>query len=453
MTDILHVPYTYFPDSTGGTETYVAALARGLRMRGFSSAIAAPLAGNGPREYEHEGSTVHRFGTAQSLSLAELHGTGDPVAAAEFGEIIATVRPRIVHLHAWTSGISLRLLRCAHASGIPVVFTYHTPTVSCARGSLMIYGERICDGALLVDRCSRCVLQQHGVPLGVAWALGKLPPGIGRGLGTLGLEGGAWTALRMSELMEERHTAFRHLVAEADEIVAVQDWVFELLLFLGTPRSRLTLSRLALPATDEPLAPPRVQIGPRPAGIIGMRLAYFGRIDPLKGIHIVMQALKIEPQLPVSVDIFGAPSGPDGERYLARLRADAVDDGRITFHPPVAVGDVVQTMRAYDAVVVPSIWMETGPLVVPEALAAGIPVLASNHGGIPSFLRDEVDALLLPPGDHCAWAAAFRRIVYERGLLARLTAGIRPPETMDRVIDEMVAVYRRRVSNLQLASP
>ena len=105
--------------------------------------------------------------------------------------------------------------------------------------------------------------------------------------------------------------------------------------------------------------------------------------------------------------------------------------------PPIPAGDVVSTMRAYDALVVPSMWMETGPLVVPEALAAGIPVLASNHGGIPSFLRNGVDGLLLPPGDISAWATAFRRLVHEPGLLARLTAGVRPPETMDRVIDEI----------------
>lgn len=452
MTDILHVPYTYFPDSTGGTETYVAALARGLRMRGFSSAIAAPLAGNGPREYEHEGSTVHRFGTAQSLSLAELHGTGDPVAAAEFGEIIATVRPRIVHLHAWTSGISLRLLRCAHASGIPVVFTYHTPTVSCARGSLMIYGERICDGALLVDRCSRCVLQQHGVPLGIGWALGKLPPGVGRELGRVGLEGGAWTAMRMSELIDERHTAFRLLLAEADEIVAVQDWVLELLLHLGAPRTKLTLSRLALPTSAEPMAHPLADAAPRSPDGVEVRLAYFGRIDPSKGIDIVLRALMADPALPVRIDIFGPPNGSDGNRYLDTLRASAAEDGRITVQDPVAAGDVMATMRRYDALVVPSLTMETGPLVVPEALAAGIPVLASNHGGIPSFVQHEVDALLLPPGNVSAWAAALRRLVEEPGLLARLRAGVRPPETMDRVVDEMALVYRRRMTTLHHAS-
>jgi glycosyltransferase involved in cell wall biosynthesis len=92
------------------------------------------------------------------------------------------------------------------------------------------------------------------------------------------------------------------------------------------------------------------------------------------------------------------------------------------------------------------VWMETGPLVVPESMSAGVPVLGSALGGITRFIRHEVDGLLIPAGDVQAWAHAIRRLVEERGFLAQLTAGVRPPETMDRIVDEMVALYSRRLA-------
>lgn len=439
MPEILHIPYTYFPDPPGGTETYVAALTRGLRARGLSSAIAAP----GPRdaEYVHDGVPVHRFETAPRLPLEELWGEGDPVAAAAFGRVLDRLSPAVVHLHGWTSGISLRLLRRAHTAGIPVVFTYHTPSVSCARGSLMIYGREVCDGALFVDRCSRCVLQQRGVPLPLGSALGLVPVAIGRAIGRTGLGGGPLTALRMTELMSERHSAFRKLMAEADQIVAVQDWVYELLVFLGAERAKLTLSRLALPQLEQPAPAPSLA-EPRRDGA-ALSAAFFGRVDHTKGVHVIVEAMLQAPDLSARLDVFGAAQGKEGTKYLQRLRRLAGTDERVRFLPPLPAANVIPAMAAYDVIAVPSIWMETGPLVVPEAMSAGVPVVGSALGGVSRFVRDGVDGLLLPPGDVAAWSAALRRLVQDRELLPRLRAGVRPPETMWRIVDEMVGVYRR----------
>ena len=105
---VLHVPYTYFPDPSGGTEVFVRMLAQRLAARGYPSAIAAPALR--AAEYEDAGLRVHRFAIDPAPVLAHAYGAPDEVAAAGFASIVARLRPRIVHLHARTVG----RIRAAH---------------------------------------------------------------------------------------------------------------------------------------------------------------------------------------------------------------------------------------------------------------------------------------------------------------------------------------------------
>ena len=163
---VLHVPYTFFPDACGGTEVYVRALARRLGARGYPSAVAAPADQSATQSaaYQHEGLSVHRFAVDPKPGFEAAYGAPDMVAADGFRAIVAAVRPAIVHLHARTAAVSDALVDIAHAAGAKVVFTYHTPTVSCARGTMMWSGTMPCDGVMARVRCSTCALQSHGVP-------------------------------------------------------------------------------------------------------------------------------------------------------------------------------------------------------------------------------------------------------------------------------------------------
>src|SRR5215831_8096686 len=114
-------------------------MARCLASRGYLSAVAAPDVK--PNEYVIDGLAVYRFATDQSRRIELAYGIPDEIAAEGFRVVLRKVRPRIVHLHARTSAISELLIDAAHESGAAVVFTYHTPTVSCARGTMMLFGR------------------------------------------------------------------------------------------------------------------------------------------------------------------------------------------------------------------------------------------------------------------------------------------------------------------------
>ena len=85
--------------------------------------------------------------------------------------------------------------------------------------------------------------------------------------------------------------------------------------------------------------------------------------------------------------------------------------------------DVPVLLAAADVVVVPSEW-EGQPLIVQEALRAGRPLVATRAGGIPGLTGEE-GAVLVPPGDPAALAAAVLAILGEPGLAARLSRAAR----------------------------
>ena len=433
---VVHVPFGYFPDVVGGTEVYVAQLARDLGAHGVDSVIAAPSAGALGTRYEHEGRPVYRFPLSGRARLEDLYGAGDEVGARAIADILEDVRADVLHLHAFTRAASVRAVEAARRVGVRVVYTYHTPTASCVRGTLLHHGHEPCDGALITERCAACLLESRGVPPAIGEALARLPISLGSALGSTGLSGGVVTALRARELTSTRHAAFRQLVTESDAIVAVCEWVRSLLLRAGAPPNRLVLSRQGTPARA--YTPPRMRSADGP-----LRLVYVGRLHPTKGVQVVLRALAANRDLPVMLDVFGATQDADGAAYRAELLSLSAGDSRVLFRGPLPADRVVDTLAAYDATVVPSQWLETGPLTVLESFAAGTPVIGSNLGGICELVAHERDGLLVPHADTNQWGLALRRVADDRALLDRLRAGIQPPRSTDDVARDMAAVYER----------
>jgi glycosyltransferase involved in cell wall biosynthesis len=434
---VLHVPFCYYPDPVGGTEVYTGALAACQAKLGLTVAIAAPASENA--EYFHDGIPVHRFRISASLPLGDLYGEGDPAAAEAFGEILRKMAPDIVHLHAFTSGVSLRLVRAARRANVSVVFTYHTPTVTCDRGTLLLWGSEICDGIMDVHRCARCGLHALGLPKPASWLIGSLPSSAAEALGAAGLSGGAWTALRMTELSRLRRRAASALFAESSRVVAVCEWVKELLQRNGVPEEKIALCRQGL------AHPPRARETQPKATGLPLRIAFLGRLDAVKGLDILLDALQLAPDLPIALDIFAVSQSDIARRLKTALLARTGHDPRVTFHEPIAPHLVVERLLAYDALAVPSRWMETGPMVVYEAFAAGTPVVGSRLGGIAELVEHEKNGLLVAEPTAPAWAAALQRLVREPALLPALKRGIGPVRTMQDVAGEMRPVYESAI--------
>ena len=450
---VIHLTFNFHPEPMGGTEVYVTGLAKGLLACDIATIIAAP--GATTQSYCYDGIPVRRFATRQQVdNLRDLYGEGDELAAHEFAKVLDEEKPDLVHLHAFTPGVSLRSVRAAKLRGIPVVYTYHTPTATCQRGTMMRWGTAPCNGLMNLHDCSRCTLEglinrksevgglRSHVGKISAQVMGSLPPEIGRLLGKCGLRADAITGLRMTELVRLHHSTTRAMLAEVDHVVAVCDWVRQVLLRNGVPEAKMTLSRQGVTlAPTSRVWKTQIAKAESPTESFVLKIGFFGRLDPTKGIHILLLAIRSIPLAALKLDIYAVSQGAAGRNYELTLRSLANGDDRINFIAPVAATEILATLTNYDLLAVPSQLLETGPLVVLEAFEAGVPVIGSRLGGIAELVDDGVNGILVEPSSVAAWQATLQKLCSEPDLIKHLRSGGKPSRTMQTVTEEMITLY------------
>lgn len=443
---VLHCSYSALPDPPGGTELYVGALCRALKRVGVDSVVIAP--GASDRAFEEDGYRTRTFALRGPITLESLYGGEDKQASDVFGRLLDQEAPDVVHQHALSPACSVQLMREAKRRGLAVVFTHHTPAVSCQRGTLMEWGRSACDGRLDVGRCTACSLHALGGSEAFSRVLAQVPVSAGAAIGHLPLSGGAFTALRMTSLLATRHAELRALWDLADQIVVLAPWTQRVLRANDVPEHKVLLCPHGIEVEGW-----RPRIG-MSAGKQGLKVVHLGRVDPGKGTRLLIDAFKALPQGGMTLDVIGVVQSESQRAVLDDLVQAAAGDPRIRFLPPVRHAAIVETLAAYDLVAVPSQLLETGPLVVLEAFAAGVPVIGSKLGGIADKVAHEHDGLLVdPPDSLTSWRDALDRCQRFPEFVHDLANGIRPPKSVTAVADEMLALYSRLLVHVVPLSP
>ena len=167
------------------------------------------------------------------------------------------------------------------------------------------------------------------------------------------------------------------------------------------------------------------------------RVGYIGRIAPQKDVGTLISAFG-RLTTPACLLIVGDGPGRRAAEAQARPLAGPV---RFTGFAPHA--QVPAVLRHIDLLVLATRYEEL-PSVLIEAMAAGLPVIASRVGGIPALVDHDVNGLLVPPGDAAALAAAISRVLTEPGTAARLAAAARQTAqsyTWPALARQVAAVY------------
>lgn len=158
-----------------------------------------------------------------------------------------------------------------------------------------------------------------------------------------------------------------------------------------------------------------------------------------KGVDVAIRAVA---QLPERAILWVVGHGEE-EAACRRLAGELGVADRVRFFGMTY--NVAPLIQAADCLTCPSRWGEAVGLVNLEGLACGVPVVASAVGGIPEFIHDGENGLLVPPGDDHALAVAFRRLLEDPALTARLGHAARESalreHSIESQIDSQVAEY------------
>jgi glycosyltransferase involved in cell wall biosynthesis len=188
----------------------------------------------------------------------------------------------------------------------------------------------------------------------------------------------------------------------------------------------------------------------RPCGKREWTLGTVALFRPRKGIEVLLEALAMLrlQGLRVRLRAVGGFETPDYERKLQGLcerlgLADAVDWTGFT-------QDVQGQLARLDLFVLPSLFGEGLPMVILEAMAAGVPVVATRVEGVPEAIRDGQDGLIAEPGDAGSLARVIARVVRGDVEWSRLSASARKRHARKfsdrRMAAGVAAVYRRVLS-------
>jgi glycosyltransferase involved in cell wall biosynthesis len=243
-------------------------------------------------------------------------------------------------------------------------------------------------------------------------------------------------SLRQVRALKERPGLIREKMEQVDHIIAYTGLMRDLLLANGIGRGKIEISPYGIDTSHISRAPLERPLPPP------LRVGFVGTLAPHKGCDTLIRAFRRLPrELEATLDIYGNLNR--FKRFLKELRRLAGNDERINFAGPFQRERVGQVLSELDVLVVPSRWYENQPGVILEAFAAGIPVVATDLGGMSEFVKHEENGLLFQLENAEDLAHQLRRLGEEPELTEKLRAGIGPVKTVEENVDELEVLYAK----------
>jgi glycosyltransferase involved in cell wall biosynthesis len=311
------------------------------------------------------------------------------------GEVAAAVRrdgARVVHAHNLQPTLGWRALAAARSAGARVVLHLHQYRLVCAIGVCFTRGAE----------CTRC----HGRNTTAGVRLncrGSLPEAVAYGA-SLAL----WQ---------------RRLVEQADAVIVPSAFARERLRALGAPLPWERVHVLA-PPLRAPIAAGAADVA---AGSYALLVA---RLSPEKGVDVAIDACRS-----AGIPLVVAGDGPERVALLERA-----GDGEVRFVGHVEDRELGELRAGAAIALVPSRSGETFGLAAAEAMAVGLPVVASRVGALPELVAPDA---LVAPGDAGALAGAIARLAGDRAAGERGRERVRSLCAPEVVAGALADVYDR----------
>ncbi len=316
----------------------------------------------------------------------------------KFASLLDEIMPDVVHIQH-LAFLSIGIIKKAKERNIPVVFTLHDYWLACPQWHLLRADQTPCEKAVLGlfgRECNSCLQDMSKInpaALKAYYWLRKFLPGH-----LLSCLRKAYSRFNNSghfdavEQLKKRDATVRVALENIDLFMAPSQYIKSQLIRFGVNPGKIMLHYLGLNMPQSRQLP-QDKISEK------IRFAFIGTVIPAKGLHVLIEAfngLKFDNAV---LKIYGKLKGYSGfEGYLHSLK-NISKNINIEFLGEFSHEEISGVLNSVDVLVVPSIWQENSPLIIREAFAAGVPVVASRIGGIPENVIDGENGLLFQPGN------------------------------------------------------
>jgi glycosyltransferase involved in cell wall biosynthesis len=314
---------------------------------------------------------------------------------------LAEFDPDVVHIHH-LFGLSPRFILLAHRLKIPVVVSLHDFYFACPRITLRKTSGEVCDGPDGGLECASTCYAGQGQEGVVRWGL--------------------------------RAQYFRTLLQFPARFVSPSRHMAGFFESFGVPADRIRVVPNGVAVDLIGRAP--VERSPRERR--HLKIAYLGTVVEHKGVHVLLEALRLAKLPRASLVIAGHIAE---EAYGKRLvdEAASIPGLELQMHGTYEIEDLPGLLGEVDVLAIPSQWPETFAIVAREAFIRGVPVVAARIGGLQEAVEDGENGFLFEPDRPDDLAGILRRLAGDDELLTHLREGaLRTPVLS--VTDNAVAV-------------
>ncbi|MBB3061890.1 glycosyltransferase family 4 protein [Microbulbifer rhizosphaerae] len=207
-----------------------------------------------------------------------------------------------------------------------------------------------------------------------------------------------------------------------DVFVSPSHFLIERYKVWGIPKEKMVMIENGQPEVEAP--PPR----PLAEGEARGRFAFFGQINPYKGVDVLLEAFKLLPedvQEQVHLDIHGANLDIQTKEFQEKIHGLLEDLGDlVTLHGSYESHEIGRLMEQADWVIIPSVWWENSPMVIQEAFNHRRPLIGPDIGGMNEKINDGVDGLLFRSRSSMSLSCKIAEAISSRDYWSKIISGI-----------------------------